>query len=359
MTGNGKSLKNKIKLSDMEKRNNPKFNVGDWITNGDYIWKIVEIKPLDYMLQSQDGNIVDDTISYVDEQFHLWTIQDAKDGDILTNDYNSTFIFKEEYIAGKPKAYCGIIDGYFFEKVGGCWTNEKCYPATKEQRGILFKKIKEAGYEWDDDMKTLNKIQNEPIFNEGDFVVCKTTKKTYQIESVVLNVSNNKYGYDLTNGGYIASIETHKYHLWTLDDAKDGDILVSQRNKPFIYNGNYNDKFVGAHCGLNFDGEFKLGCGKCLWTDNKNIHPANKEQCDLLSQKMKEAGYQWIDSHIAPLKKEILYKITKCDDIDVSVECNPDDSITLHFDVDDSQCFSFAISKDKAKLILKGIAKYL
>ena len=30
----------------------PKFKVGDWITNGNYTWKIVEIKPLDYILQS-------------------------------------------------------------------------------------------------------------------------------------------------------------------------------------------------------------------------------------------------------------------------------------------------------------------
>lgn len=345
----------------MEKRSNPKFNVGDWyIDNEDgTIFQIVKVLDNTYTYKTIEGKEYSCTHYSLENDVRSWTIQDAKDGDILTNYYNSTFIFKEEYIAGKPTAYCGIIDGHFFEKVDGCWTNEKCYPATKEQRDILFKKIKEAGYEWDDDMKTLNKIQNEPIFNEGDFVVSKITNTTYQIESVVLNVTNNKYGYDLTNGGYIASIETHKYHLWTLDDAKDGDILVSQYNKPFIYNGNYNDRFVGAHCGLNFDGEFKLACGKCIWTDNKNIHPATKEQCDLLSQKMKEAGYQWIDSHIAHLKKEILYKITKCDDIDVSVECNSDNSITLQFDVDDSQCFSFAISKDKAKLILKGIAKYL
>ena len=53
----------------------PKFKVGDWITNGHDTWKIVEVKPLDYILQSQDGNIVDDTISYVDEQFHSFIVE--------------------------------------------------------------------------------------------------------------------------------------------------------------------------------------------------------------------------------------------------------------------------------------------
>ena len=61
----------------------PKFKVGDWITNGECTWKVTDIKPLDYILQSQIGDMVGDTISYVDEEFHLWTIQDAKDGDVL------------------------------------------------------------------------------------------------------------------------------------------------------------------------------------------------------------------------------------------------------------------------------------
>ena len=72
----------------------PKFKVGDWITNGDYTWKIVEVKPLDYILQSQDGNIVDDSISHVDEQFHSFTIQDAKNGDVIACENGRIGIFK-------------------------------------------------------------------------------------------------------------------------------------------------------------------------------------------------------------------------------------------------------------------------
>ena len=64
----------------------PKFKIGDWITNGEYIWKIIEVKPLDYLLQSQDGHIVDDTISHVDEQFYSFTIEDAEDGEVNTED---------------------------------------------------------------------------------------------------------------------------------------------------------------------------------------------------------------------------------------------------------------------------------
>ena len=76
----------------------PKFKVGDWITNGDCTWKIVEVKPLDYILRTPYGNIVDDTISFVDEQFHSLTIEDAKDDDKIKPKFIKNFknYIKEE-----------------------------------------------------------------------------------------------------------------------------------------------------------------------------------------------------------------------------------------------------------------------
>ena len=138
----------------------PKFKVGDWITNGYYTWRVTDIKPLDYILQSPNGDVVDDSISYVDENLYLWTIQDAKDGDVLASN-RSIFIFNQEYIAGKPEAHCGIMNDLFIEKTEGCWTNEKCYPATKEQCDLLFQKMKDAGYEWDSEKKELRKIEQQ------------------------------------------------------------------------------------------------------------------------------------------------------------------------------------------------------
>ena len=147
----------------------PKFHEGEWITNGDYTWKIVEVKPLDYILQSQDGNIVDDTISHVDEQFHSFTIEDAKDGDVLTC-YSC--------IKGQPIEQTGIIKQYV-GRHGGCsncfeayigvdWDgniitdgymgSSNIYPATKEQRDTLERAITNAGYRWDRENLKLEKI---------------------------------------------------------------------------------------------------------------------------------------------------------------------------------------------------------
>ena len=153
-----------------------KFHEGEWITNGDYTWKIVEVKPLDYILQSQDGNIVDDTIFYVDEHFHSFTIKDAKDGDILvTADSKRPFIYKgclDPNHPNSPVAYCGIdSEGEFCRgghKFNHWWTDENVQPATKEQCDLLIQKMKEVGYRLDADRKALKKIEPIPAWSIED-----------------------------------------------------------------------------------------------------------------------------------------------------------------------------------------------
>lgn len=140
-----------------------KFKVGDWITNGEYTWKVTDIKPLYYILQSQAGSVVSDTIFYVDKHFHLWTIQDAKDGNVLVND-NDIFVFDgtlEENMF--PFAYCGIINGDFriYDRKLPFTHHKNIYPATKEQRDLLSQKMKEAGYECDAEKKELKKIKQK------------------------------------------------------------------------------------------------------------------------------------------------------------------------------------------------------
>lgn len=145
----------------------PKFHEGEWITNGDYTWKIVEVKPLDYILQSQDGNIVDDTISYVDEQFHSFTVKDAKDGDVLATK-DTVFIFKHIDKAGLSlcKSYCEVI-GNSELGLGFDFSINNVHPATKEQRDTLFLKMKEAGYEWSEETHELKKISQRMVSAEA------------------------------------------------------------------------------------------------------------------------------------------------------------------------------------------------
>lgn len=141
----------------------PKFKVDNWITDGENTWKIAGIRKLDYLLRSQNGDAVNIIISYVDEHFHLWSIQDAKDGDVLVcEDDKMPFIFKgllDHHYPNCPVAYCSIDNEKEFIVCHGdsWWDDCKIEPATKEQREFLFAKMKEAGYEWDTDKKELKK----------------------------------------------------------------------------------------------------------------------------------------------------------------------------------------------------------
>jgi hypothetical protein len=79
-------------------------------------------------------------------------------------DSNLPFIYKERNGYEQATAYCGLnIYGKFF-----VWGTKDCVitlsnyvPATKEQRDILFTKMKEAGYEWDAEHKQLKKIEHK------------------------------------------------------------------------------------------------------------------------------------------------------------------------------------------------------
>lgn len=85
----------------------------------------------------------------------------------------------------------------------------------------------------------------------------------------------------------------YEIRLWTLSDAQDGDILATADNKPFIYNGWYNEDNVGAHCGLNIINAFTIENKQCDWCFNYNIRPATKEERKTLFDEMNLLGWVW------------------------------------------------------------------
>lgn len=94
-----------------------------------------------------------------------------KDGDVLYDGRNACIFRKkmEDDDAIWVDTYCGInSDGMFnVNDEDECWCLAcDCVPATKEQRDLLFQKMKEAGYEWDADKKELEKIEDEEYDGE-------------------------------------------------------------------------------------------------------------------------------------------------------------------------------------------------
>lgn len=145
----------------------PKFKAGDWMVYEENIYQIHNISLKKYYeCLRTDGTVHTFDFEYIDSKTHMWTIQDAKDGDVL-----HCWIDGDEFVL----IYKGVKDGYittyghlyqrfklfaeepttmFCRTIQGHFT-----PATKEQRDLLFSKMAEAGYTWDAETKTLSKIE--------------------------------------------------------------------------------------------------------------------------------------------------------------------------------------------------------
>lgn len=139
------------KSADNANKVEPKFKAGDWVSLGysmNLFIRNVDVANNKYEINFPRGGKCFPNIDFIDSGWDLWTIKDARDGAVLASD-SSVFIFKEEYIAGKPTAYCGIMNGQFIQGEGGCWTNELCHPASEEDYVLLFQKMKDEGYKFD------------------------------------------------------------------------------------------------------------------------------------------------------------------------------------------------------------------
>lgn len=151
-----------------------------------------------YELENIDGDKF--SIPFTsDYNLRNWTMQDAKDGNVLAigDEY---FLFKNKKNNTSPVVYIshcfcdsagafrvtnGRVGGEFLSIENGI----KACPATKEQRDILFAKMKEHGYEWDADKKELKKIEQKNLEQLED-------KKMRRCISDVVR----KYGAEFTSG---------------------------------------------------------------------------------------------------------------------------------------------------------------
>ena len=150
--------------------------------------------------------------------------------------------------------------------------------------------------------------KKEPKFKVGDWVV-DGQGFTHQIERVVENVTTHTFGYDIVGGGYFND-DNKCAHLWTIQDAKDGDVLVGNEDGVILmFRGIGNtewDDVIDYHCYYDCHREDLIIQEDVeYWgnIENNKLKPATKEQCDLLFQKMKELGYEW-DAEKKELKKQ-------------------------------------------------------
>ena len=156
----------------------PNFKVGDWVVYcNDDVDLITGIEENGYCVNNSGY------IPFICESdIRLWTVQDAKDGDVLAwDDSKCIALFKNIYDEDSFNSYgfVGCCTGTF-ESRQSYHDIEGAHPATKEQRDLLFQKMHEAGYEWDAEKKELIKIEQKPAsWSKYD------EKQARQIERIV------------------------------------------------------------------------------------------------------------------------------------------------------------------------------
>lgn len=149
-----------------------------------------------------------------------------KDGDILTSGSDgckgNPFIFKQINSFGNAECYCAI--NCFGELIFNSdnWTSIKgCKLATPKDKEKLFDAIKENGYNWNPETKTLEKLP-EPKFKVGDEIV---KRNSISNSWIVSSVSSEYYGLKSSNGiegiGVLSVSEQDNYEILPKTDKFD------------------------------------------------------------------------------------------------------------------------------------------
>ena len=150
---------------------NPKFKVGDWVAKKDGD-KFCDGRRYVQITANDGEDIWFDSGSWLKSiKIRHWTIQDVEDGDII---YAKSKFSNFSYIRifsktenGNSWDYCNVfsedLERWVFDNDEGFLRLNRFdfYPASKEQRDLLFQKMKEAGYEWDAKKKKLKQLKKK------------------------------------------------------------------------------------------------------------------------------------------------------------------------------------------------------
>ena len=152
------------KTSDQEPsvKVEPKFKVRDWL-------QYRSAEPFFVEEITKQGYVNGDSCLPFEweDEIHLWTIQDAKDGDVLvyvTDEENLWIMIYwslYEPYDGHVHYHALLVNDNFTDKGTCCICIDNLKPATKEQRDLLFQKMADAGYEWDAEKKKLKKVESK------------------------------------------------------------------------------------------------------------------------------------------------------------------------------------------------------
>lgn len=146
----------------------------------------------------------------------------------------------------------------------------------------------------------------KPLFSVGDWIV--------DDEGFVLNIYEIMDEVYLCDYAAIPFKEQDRYHLWTINDAKDGDVLYYEGFAEIIFIfkgiGERNKVLFYCDCNAQCEGEpdFELAHDREYFGyayENKT-RPAKKDEVEYLMNVMNNAGYSWdtVKHEFTKLKQE-------------------------------------------------------
>jgi len=212
----------------------PKFRIDDWVVDNYWhdVKKVSEITEDGYRFNNGDSA----SFEHANEYIRLWTIQDAKDGDVLVCEsgertFECLFIFK--LIADREvHEYCSYrtIDKHFSLKNSFLGYVDNVYhPATKEQRDQLEKAMADAGYIFDFERKELKEIEQKSADNIESSAFKNKLLELFQKFRYI------KEGVP-TNGDIIDYVDAHIHELidtmqkpaeWSEEEKKRIDRIIN------------------------------------------------------------------------------------------------------------------------------------
>lgn len=292
----------------------PIFKVGEFIVEPDqrvYMIRSLDMKNQKYEIMStESGGIEFIPFKILEDVALLWTMTDAKPGDILyETKTKDILIFKGQCLEDKIETYFSYMGG---ENHTICGEKLELKPATKNQRDTILGAISNRGYSWNLDELELAKQK----FKIGDWIISDVNGNIYHI--IEIDLKTGAYYVELEDGDkywYPKNTLDSCCRLWDTEDANHGDILVISRDPneiPMIlilrdYISEVKGIFYSV-CYTNRDKDHTfIEGGKHYLAKSLEIYPANKEQRDLLFKKMKEAGYEWEDGTLKLVKP--LFKV--------------------------------------------------
>ena len=185
-----------------------------------------------------------------------------KDGDILVGKAKQPFIFQSFNRTNGCFSYCGIDSCECFCLHSDDWTFATSLRfATEEEKEKLFQTIKDNGYKWNADTKTLEKLI-EPKFKVGDRI--KTSFNVCQYDIT-----------ELTDTHYILVEVEHKFkYTEPINEDKNWELVLNKLIEPkFKVGDRIRNKTTNRNCIITHKDNLSYYVDSChfaIWIEEQD-----------------------------------------------------------------------------------------